>query len=671
MDFNLNPTDTLLSDNRTDFFNFFSSIFKYQTHLASLNTWWDKVSLVGKINSLNVPQSLLGNMLETKSEFAELQETLIDNLLSEQLEQCYLKNLRIAQTLVNIPNRNLFERTADVGFLATDVEVVKALESDALSDDALNSMRHRLNEYAAKYSVYDEIILLDVNGNSRVSMSGDGELTNYVDPIIGEVLSENQEYWEICRYSSLMPNKSLSSLFLAPVKSLTTNKNVGVLCLSFKLHDEMTSLFNEMDDGAGCIFCLLDHKGYVLVSSDTDALPVASALKLADEHQIISLNGQRYLASFAKTQGYQGYIGLGWIGCSLLPLLNEETVETNQSDSMNETSHWKGFSPVLSDIRSRARIVTDDLDLVVLNGRIAAARSDADEFIPILEEIRNIGRQMQDIFSSSVSRLMDTALVTRYGALEFQAAQSIDIFDRNLYERANDCRWWALTSLFVEYLSTSNKSRQSSHAVHEVLSYINSLYTVYSGIYLYDASGKICAVSNEGFHQWRNQTVSEQSNWKGVLSLTDSQQYCVSKFQPSQYYNDQGTYIYNAAIRHNQKVLGGIGLVFDSKPQFQAMLDDVLAGTSLRRHGIFVDRSGNIVGASRHAPWRIGNTIALPKDILHVENGVQGSGIYKIEGDDFIVGYACSKGYREYKTSDGYSNDVISVIFEANKRVKH
>ena len=86
----------------------------------------------------------------------------------------------------------------------------------------------------------------------------------------------------------------------------------------------------------------------------------------------------------------------------------------NSEENSDDVQRWQGFSPALSNIRHKAKIVTEDLDLVVLNGRIAAARSDADEFIPILEEIRQIGRQMQTIFTDSVSQLMNTALNTHY-----------------------------------------------------------------------------------------------------------------------------------------------------------------------------------------------------------------------------------------------------------------
>ena len=102
----------------------FPSVTKHQVNLTNLNRWWDKVALVGKINSLNVPQSLLSNMLDTKGEFADLQKLLIENLVAEQLQQVGRKHRSIAQTLIDIPNRNLFERTADVGFLATDARFV-------------------------------------------------------------------------------------------------------------------------------------------------------------------------------------------------------------------------------------------------------------------------------------------------------------------------------------------------------------------------------------------------------------------------------------------------------------------------------------------------------------------------------------------------------------------
>lgn len=651
----------------------FPSVIKHQSNLTNLNRWWDKVALVGKINSLNVPQSLLANMLDTKGEFADLQELLIENLLAEQLQQVGRKHRSMAQTLIDIPNRNLFERTADVGFLATDTRFVNFLKTPhnitdtQTATDTQNIVQH-MQEYAAKYSVYDDVILLDPQGRVRARMNRAVAGQLGTDPVIQELLNSGKDYVEVCRYSALCPHKTIASLFLAPVRDPHSNELLGVLCLSFKLEDEMTSLFADLDDGSGLLMALLDARGKVLVCSDQTVLGRGEQVATNDKGSLITLNNQQYFCTVAPTRGYQGYTGLSWQGCVLMPFTQpaEQGELADTAAAEQDVTRWQGFSATLSNIQHRSRVVTDDLDLVVLNGRIAAARTDADEFIPILEEIRQIGRQMQGIFSRSVSQLMSTALTTHYNALSAQAALAIDIMDRNLYERANDCRWWALTETFTKVLSAPDISPQASQSISDTLAYINDLYTVYQGIYVFDKSGRIIAVSNPGFKAWQDTQATEHSRWQSVMALTDTQQYSVSSFHPCDYYQQRPTYIYNAAIRSNNRVVGGIGLVFDSEPEFRQMLDDVLNSSDSKRMGIFVERSGKVVSASSNAPWQAGCQLTLPADIVRYRSGEQGAGIYTLDGQQYVVGFAVSKGYREYKTTDGYRNDIVALMIEKN-----
>ena len=651
----------------------FPSVIKHQSNLTNLNRWWDKVALVGKINSLNVPQSLLANMLDTKGEFADLQELLIENLLAEQLQQVGRKHRSMAQTLIDIPNRNLFERTADVGFLATDTRFVNFLKTPhnitdtQTATDTQNIVQH-MQEYAAKYSVYDDVILLDPQGRVRARMNSAVAGQLGTDPVIQELLNSGKDYVEVCRYSALCPHKTIASLFLAPVRDPHSNELLGVLCLSFKLEDEMTSLFADLDDGSGLLMALLDARGKVLVCSDQTVLGRGEQVATNDKGSLITLNNQQYFCTVAPTRGYQGYTGLSWQGCVLMPFTQpaEQGELADTAAAEQDVTRWQGFSATLSNIQHRSRVVTDDLDLVVLNGRIAAARTDADEFIPILEEIRQIGRQMQGIFSRSVSQLMSTALTTHYNALSAQAALAIDIMDRNLYERANDCRWWALTETFTKVLSAPDISPQASQSISDTLAYINDLYTVYQGIYVFDKSGRIIAVSNPGFKAWQDTQATEHSRWQSVMALTDTQQYSVSSFHPCDYYQQRPTYIYNAAIRSNNRVVGGIGLVFDSEPEFRQMLDDVLNSSDSKRMGIFVERSGKVVSASSNAPWQAGCQLTLPQDIVRYRSGEQGAGIYTLDGQQYVVGFAVSKGYREYKTTDGYRNEIVALMIEKN-----
>lgn len=662
--------DALLHSNREKLLHFFQSVKEYEQKLGGLNTWWNKVSLIGKINSLNVPQSLLAKMLDTKEEFAELQEDLIKNLLSEQLLQQQKHNKSVAQILVDIPNRNLFERTADVGFLATDTDIIHFLSTPSHHEDQRAEIQQRLVEYASKYTVYDDILLLDTSGQVKVQLDSKHPITESREATLKEVFKGKEPYYEFCGHSDLRPHQALCSLFMAPIRSSaeSSEKVLGVLCLSFKLQNEMQALFDDLDKHQRTVMALLDASGKVLVSSQPSLLgPDVSIPSSADQH-ILIINKQTYIVNLADTRGYQGYNGLGWRGCVLQPLssLDKKDRGSEETESL-EAEKWQGFSSTLTDIRKRAKVVTDDLDLVVLNGRIAAARSDADEFIPILEEIRNIGRQMSSIFTDSVSQLMGTAVKTHFNDLTFDAALLVDIMDRNLYERANDCRWWALTSVFSKLLNNKNLSDEERQTLTDVLAYINSLYTVYTTLYLYNSEGHIVATSNAQMGVVIGDAVNTQSNWQSTKNLASPQQYCVSKFVPSPYYQGEHTYIYNAVIRKNKNVVGGIGIVFDSTPQFRDMLDEVVGSYQGKRMAVYLDRSGKVISASTGAPWKVGAHLAVPQTIRDHAAGVKGAGIFRFDNVEYTVGYAVSKGYREYKVSDNYHNDVIAIVLEKNE----
>lgn len=162
--------------------------------------------------------------------------------------------------------------------------------------------------------------------------------------------------------------------------------------------------------------------------------------------------------------------------------------------------------------------------------------------------------------------------------------------DRNLYERANDCRWWALTSKFKEILAKEEQIEQhDKDTISSILEYINELYTVYTNLFIYDINGNILAVSNNSEKDIVGTKLSQ--NWvKQTLTLKDSSKYCVSPFERTPLYNNQSTYIYGAAItdENTHNVLGGIGIVFDSTDQFKDMLRDALPQNEGGTRGIFL-----------------------------------------------------------------------------------
>ena len=90
-----------------------------------------------------------------------------------------------------------------------------------------------------------------------------------------------------------------------------------------------------------------------------------------------------------------------------------------------------------------------------------------------------------------------------------------------------------------------------------------------------DTSGTVLAVSQANRPDLVGQVLDEE--WVGrVLALRSGQSYAVSSFAPSALYADRPTYVYGAAVRDpaTNRVIGGVGIVFDSAPQFAAMLED-------------------------------------------------------------------------------------------------
>jgi hypothetical protein len=255
---------------------------------------------------------------------------------------------------------------------------------------------------------------------------------------------------------------------------------------------------------------------------------------------------------------------------------------------------------------------------------------------------------------------------------KFIAELSVDIMDRNLYERANDCRWWALTTACREKLAQASISEIERQELTDIIVYINELYTVYTNIYIYDNNRKIVATSNSEQVHLIGQHADPATGAAQALKVADSQRYTVSDFLPTAYYDNKHTYIYNASITaldNSNKVVGGIGIVFDSEPEFQGMLQDtlpkddsgeVLAGC----FGLFVDAEGMVISASEGAPLHVGDHLPLAEHhLFELEPGESESQILAYADQQYIVGVAASKGYREYKTTGDYCNDVRAAIF--------
>ena len=104
------------------------------------------------------------------------QRDLVTHLETETHKKALLAARARAQVVIDILVRNLFERTADVGFLAADDAIrsyaaASTQDSETKSADA-RTMQRRLAEYVSKYSVYHNVILLSPHGEVLLQLEG-------------------------------------------------------------------------------------------------------------------------------------------------------------------------------------------------------------------------------------------------------------------------------------------------------------------------------------------------------------------------------------------------------------------------------------------------------------------------------------------------------------------
>ncbi|QEP45220.1 chemotaxis protein CheW [Ectothiorhodospiraceae bacterium BW-2] len=656
----------------------------YRASLTTLSERWNLLTLLGQMSNIGM------DMTETRKGFQSLTDRLLERLTNETLNKLTSEMEAKAQVAVDIVIRNLFERTADIGFLATDDDIrafIQEMRGSHLDQNRkqtlLSKITNRFNEYVSKYSVYHNIVLLSKEGTLLAQLDHNNPLTHSEDPLLDEAVRTPLDYVEVYRYSDISPNQGRALIYAYRVTESNDAGSpvLGVLCLLFRFENEMKGVFNNLlDEEDWAEITLLNSDGEVIASSDPYHIPCGCSLpKVLDKpYQIIHFAGREYLAKTCATRGYEGFTGLGWFGHVMVPLDSAFRVSVNQTQKQINSVMMKKvvsastlFADDLVDIPRQADRIQRDLDVTVWNGNVQIANTktgDNSFSKSLLNEISHTGAKTKQVFEESIANLNQTVISSFLEDAEFHAMLAVDIMDRNLYERANDCRWWALTSRFRQILAAGELHPSEVATITNILSYINNLYTVYTNLIVYDRNGKIVAVSNSAEAQLVGTSLSV--SWVSeTLSLTNSQHYTVSPFKPSHLYNDKYTYIYGAAITDIKegRTVGGIAIVFDSEPQFYAMLSDALPkdgrGEVIRGcYGIFADRHKSVI-ATTNSDYPIGSILKLDDRFFTLNSGESLSDIVEIEGGYYVVGAQMSAGYREYKTSDIYKNDVVALIF--------
>jgi chemotaxis signal transduction protein len=660
-------------------FKHMENVSEFKDQLGDISKTWDQLILLSQLGSTGI------DMHGTKVNFNALTTELIANLANETLTKVVNEMRSKAQVAVDIVIRNLFERTADIGFLATDDDIRDFLLASSHADIDATRLHHivdRFEEYVAKYSVYYDIVLFDTEGYILAKLDEENDTLKTKDEILDLAQFSSDDYIETYRYHDFLPHRDRSLVYTYKVtKTNESNEIIGYLSLCFKFEDEMEGIFANLAARENKeAIVLLNDTSEVIASSDKYHIPVGAKLEIELERpfKITQFAGRDYLIKTCKTNGYEGFFGLGWLGHIMIPIdsafnVQSHTVAIDEKLLSAIMQNDRLFKKELSDIPTKAQQIQNELDLSVWNGNVlqmASKASNADFARSILREVKHTGEKTKESFKTSIEKLNQTIITSLLDDTLFLASLSIDIMDRNLYERANDCRWWALTTTFREILSKPTiLEEQDTVTLSNILRYINDLYTVYTNLFIYDTNGIIIAVSNGEDQRVVGSKLSTE--WvKQTLALHDSSKYSVSSFEKTPLYENNPTYIYGAAITstNGADTVGGIGIVFDSTDQFKDMLCDALPKIDGKvQEGVFslfVEKESKKIISCSNETHEVGNTLEIESEFFALDNGQSLSKILSYRDKYYIVGAKCSKGYREYKGSrDDYINDILAFVF--------
>lgn len=296
------------------------SLQKLEAALQRLDLRWEVIDTTARIVCPGEAAGFLHTLDQTRTAFATLAQEMVEHIATTHLSNRMGDLASRAQVAIDILVRNLFERTADVGFIATDGPLVAFVEAAAVQGDpdAATLLRQRLQEYRAKYTVYDDILLLDACAHPLLGLQ-DRQLTEALvvqEPAWWRGAMDRPGYGEHYGASGWYPGEGDLLLYVHRVVS-AQGRACGAVVLRFGLHSELESIFADLRDPEDRVALLLvDGSDRVIASSKPAEFSVGEVLATGSLQSLdarpCTHRGHDYLAQARTTRGYQVYQGLPW-----------------------------------------------------------------------------------------------------------------------------------------------------------------------------------------------------------------------------------------------------------------------------------------------------------------------------------------------------------------------
>lgn len=270
-------------------------------------------------NSKRFREVVLKRVADSKRAAEEIVDQIVKDLEGPRLSD-------MAQTMVQLIVRNLYERTCDCRWWATDDSVWQALAEP--SDELHARASERLGMINRFYTVYLNLVLADAKGQI-VATSNPKQFPRAARASVaqtrwfqGAMQSNSGDDYVVdeITQSGSHDNKPVA-IYAAAVRSggQIHGTPLGVLGVVFDWDKQGSGIVRDEpslspEEWQRTRVLLLDSKRRIISASDGQNLYQTFALEAGDKQRGYYYQPDGTLIAFARTIGYETYDGLGWYG---------------------------------------------------------------------------------------------------------------------------------------------------------------------------------------------------------------------------------------------------------------------------------------------------------------------------------------------------------------------
>lgn len=305
--------------------------------------------------------------------------------------------------------------------------------------------------------------------------------------------------------------------------------------------------------------------------------------------------------------------------------------------------------------------INEKLNLLSLNALIQAA--DAGEagkaFAVVAQQMQDLSNKtsesantMSTDIEETAKELINNELNAKGARFSDMAHNTIELIDRNLYERTADVRWWATDSDLVAACADPTDEALKDKAA-ERMGVILRNYTVYSDILLVSNEGVVIANGAKKQYESIGQEVSTEPWFTGAWQTRNGTEYYVEDVHQSHLIDGEPTVAYSTAVREegntNGKALGVLVVLFEWQQGVDIVKNVAFDRTDRDRvRTVYFNNKGVVIAASDDRGL-LKENMSEYSSIQMALQGKKGFRRETINDEDYMISFASTPGYETYE----------------------